>query len=203
MQDVLRRRALGVGIVQIHGVAVKIAPLGLIRMRNNHRKLGNQAHGLAHKVFERGIVRVGVVAIQGQRRACQLVHQVSAGRAHDHVLGEVVGQLACNADGLPEIVELLCSGQFAGEQQERGFAISEAVFGFETVQQVVDINPAIGQAALDWFALALVYQVAVYIAQAGDAGEHAGAVRIPQAALDAVAAEQLGTDVVIWLQIAA
>ena len=43
----------------------------------------------------------------------------------------------------------------------------------------------------------------MYVAQAGDAGEHAGAVGVAQAAFDAVSLEQFGADVVMRGQIAA
>ena len=47
---------------------------------------------------------------------------------------------------------------------------------------------------LDRLALALVEQIAMYVAQTGDARQHAGAVRVAQAALDAVFGKDVSAD---------
>lgn len=106
VQDVLRGRALRVGHVQEHGRAVKVAALRLIGVRDNDRELGGQADALTHDVLDRRLVRVAVVGIQRERRAGELVHDVAARRAHDHILGEVVRQRALQTDDVLELLEL-------------------------------------------------------------------------------------------------
>ena len=56
----------------------------------------------------------------------------------------------------------------------------------EGVEQVVQIDTAIGQLALDGFALTFVEQVAMNVTKTGDAGHNACAVRVSQAALDII-----------------
>ena len=65
------------------------------------------------------------------------------------------------------------------------------------MDQVVHIIAAVGQAALDRLALALVEYVAVNVAQAARADQDARAVRVAQAALDAEAGIQIRRDLVM------
>ena len=197
MQDILRSRALGVGHMQEHGIPVEIPALGLIGVRDDDRELGHQADALAHDVFHRGLIRVGVVGIERQRRAGELVHNIPAGRAHNHILGEVVRQGALQADRVLELLELAAVRQLAAHEQIAHLLKPEAVFLLQAVDQVVDVIAAVGQAAFDRLALAFVEYVAVYVAQIARADQHAGAVRIAQAALDAEPVEQLGRDLAV------
>ena len=96
-----------------------------------------------------------------------------------------------------EFLELPAVGQRAAHQQIAHFLKAEAVFLLQTVDQIVYVIAAVGQAAFDRLALALVEDVAVYVAQTARADQHAGAVRIAQAALDAVAGIQVGRDLVV------
>ena len=197
MQDVLRGRAVGVGHMQEHGVAVKIAALGLVCVRNDDRELGHQADALAHDVLDRGLIRVGVIGIQRERCARELVHDIAAGRAHDHIFSEIVRQRALEADGVLELFQLAAGGQRAAHQQVADLFKAEAVLLIHAVDQVVNIVAAVGQAAFDRFAFAFVEYVAVYVAQTARADQDAGAVRVAQAALDAVAGVQLGWDLAV------
>ena len=114
-----------------------------------------------------------------------------------HVLGEVVGQGALHADHVLELLQLAVGRQVAAHQQIADLLEAETVVFFQTVDKVIDVVAAIGQAALDGFAFALVQDVAVNVAEVGRTDQNAGAVRITQAALDAVAGEQVGRDLVM------
>ena len=197
VQDVLRGRTLGVGHMQEHGVPVKIPALGLIGVRDDDRELGHQADALAHDVLDRVLIRVFVIGIERERRAGQLVHNIAAGRAHDHILGEVIRQRALQTDRVLELRQLAAVGQRAAHQQVADLLEAEALFLIHAVDEVVDVVAAVGQTALDRLALALVEYVAVDVAQIARADEHARAVRVAQAALDPEAGVQLGWDAAV------
>lgn len=197
VQDVLRGRALRVGHVQEHGRAVKVAALRLIGVRDNDRELGGQADALTHDVLDRRLVRVAVVGIQRERRAGELVHDVAARRAHDHILGEVVRQRALQTDDVLELLELAARRQFAAHEQIADLLEAEAVLALETVNEIIYVITPVGQAAFDRFALALVEDVAVHVAEVGRADQNAGAVRVSQAALDSVTGVQVRRELVM------
>ncbi len=85
----------------------------------------------------------------------------------------------------------------AAHQQVADLLKAEAVFLLEAVDQVVYIIAAVGQAAFDRFALALVEYVAVYVAQTARADQDARAVRVAQAALDAVTGVDAGRNLAV------
>ena len=185
-QDVFGRGQLGVGLVQEHRLALEVAAACLVGVGDDDRELGHQTDALTQDVLGRDIVRGGVVGVEREGCACELVHDVRAGRTHNHVLGEVVGQGTRLTDHCSEEAELLAGGQTAGQQQVADLAKAEAVLVLEGVEQVVQIDAAIGQLALDGFALTFVEQVAMNVTKTGDTGHNACAVRVSQAALDIV-----------------
>ena len=197
VQDVLRGRALRVGHVQEHGRAVKVAALRLIGVRDNDRELGGQADALTHDVLDRRLVRVAVVGIQRERRAGELVHDVAARRAHDHILGEVVRQRALQTDDVLELLELAARRQLTAHEQIADLLEAEAVLALETVNEIIYVIAPVGQAAFDRLALALVEDVAVHVAEVGRADQNAGAVRVSQAALDSVTGVQVRRELVM------
>ena len=165
-------------------------------MGNNDRQAGDQADALAHNVLGRNIVRIFIIRIKSKGRTRQLVHDIAAGRAHDHILGEVHREVTRISHGGGKAVELFAVRQRTGEQQIADLLEAEAVFRVIGIDEVVNIDTAIGQTALDRHALAFVKQIAVNVAETGDTGEHAGAVRVAQTALDAVTHENIAADVV-------
>ena len=125
-------------------------------MRNDNRELGHQADALTHDVLDRRLVRVAVVGIQRERRAGELVHDVAARRAHDHILGEVVRQRALQTDDVLELLELAARRQLAAHEQIADLLEAEAVLALETVDEIIYIIAPVGQAAFDRLTLALV-----------------------------------------------
>ena len=93
--------------------------------------------------------------------------------------------------------QLTAARQLAAHKQITDLLKAEAVFLLQTVNQIVYIISAIGQAAFDRLALALVEYVAVNVAQAARADQDARAVRVAQAALDAEAGIQIRRDLVM------
>ena len=183
--------------MQEHGIIIKVAAFCLICVRNDNRELGHQADALTHDVLDRGFIRIRIIGIQCQRCACQLVHDVAARRTHDHILGEVVRQGTLQTNGMLKFRQLTAARQLAAHKQITDLLKAEAVFLLQTVNQVIYIISAIGQAAFDRLTLALVDDITVYIAQMRSTDQNTGTVRITQAALDAVARKQIGWELVV------
>src|SRR5699024_5050721 len=74
---------------------------------------------------------------------------------------------------------------------------TKAVFLLEPMDQIVYIITAVGQAAFNRLALALVDFVTMYITQMARPNQYACAIRIAQTALDAEAGEQFRRDTVV------
>ena len=197
VQNILCSRTVRIRHMQEHGIIIKVAAFCLIRMRNDNRELGHQADALTHNVLDRGFIRVRIIGIQCQRCACQLVHDVAARRTHDHILGEVVRQGTLQTDGVLKFRQLTAARQLAAHKQITDLLKAEAVFLLQTVNQIVYIISAIGQAAFDRLALALVQNIAVYVAQMRSTDQNTGTVRVTQAALDAVARKQIRWELVV------
>ena len=166
-------------------------------MRNDNRELSRQADALAHDVLHRRLVRVGIIGIQRKRCSCKLVHNIPAGRAHDHIFGKVVRQGALQPDRVLEFLQLAAVGQGAAHQEVPYFLKTKAVFLLEPMDQIVYIITAVGQAAFNRLALALVEYVTMYITQMARPNQYACAIRIAQTALDAEAGEQFRRDTVV------
>ncbi len=202
-ENIFRCGVVGVRHVQIHRRIVEVTALRLIGVGNDNREFCDQVDGLPHDIFQTGVIRIGIIGIQSERRYGQLVHNINAGGAHNHVLGEAVRQGAFLREQARKGIELLLIGQAAGEQQIRSFRKTEPVLRVKAVEQIVQIVTAINQTALNRLDLALVHHITVNVGDAGNAGENACAVRVAQTALDAVFAEHLRLNQVIILKLAA
>ena len=82
------------------------------------------------------------------------VHDVAARRTHDHILGEVVRQGTLQTNGMLKFRQLTAARQLAAHKQITDLLKAEAVFLLQTVNQVIYIISAIGQAAFDRLTLA-------------------------------------------------
>ena len=93
--------------------------------------------------------------------------------------------------------QLTAARQLAAHKQITDLLKAEAVFLLQTVNQIVYIISAIGQAAFDRLTLALVQNIAVYVAQMRSTDQNTGTVRVTQAALDAVTRKQIRWELVV------
>ena len=80
VQEVLRQRHVLLRHVQVERLSIVIVLLGGVGVGHNDRKARRQFHRLAHDVFNGRVVRVGVIGIEREHRAGELVHDVFAGR---------------------------------------------------------------------------------------------------------------------------
>ena len=106
--------------------------------------------------------------------------------------GAVLGQ------DLAEALELGLVGQAAEQKQPDDFLKHKAVVAVGFFHDLVDVDAAVDQTARDRDDVAfLVLAVAHDVADIGQAGQHAGAVRVAQAPLDAQPLAGLRVDVVV------
>ena len=77
-----------------------------------------------------------------------------------------------------ELLELAARRQLAAHEQIADLLEAEAILALETVNEIIYVIAPVGQAAFDRLALALVEDVAVYVAEVGRADQNAGAVRV-------------------------
>ena len=178
-------------------------PLGGEGVRRDQREAGDEADGLPQDVFERGIVRALVVGIQGQHAAGQLVHDVAAGGLEDHVLGEGGGHLPGLGHDVIEALQLRAGRELAEQEQVGDLFIAEGAVLLVRGDDILDADAAVVKLAGHRHALAVHHIVALDAADLADADEHAGAVRVPKAALDALVLKIMRVDRVLLRDILA
>ena len=58
-------------------------------MRGDDRKPGNELNALLELIFERHILRFGIVGVQSRHTGLNLIHDIGRRCAHDNVFREV------------------------------------------------------------------------------------------------------------------
>ena len=180
-----------------HHVAAVVALLdGVVRKHGDARHARDEAERGVHLVLEPGVVGRGVGGVEMKHAAAQHVHHVFGGAREDVVVHEAAGQVALVVEQARERGEVLPGGQVAREQQVHKLLVAEAALACGALDQVVDAVTTKRQATLAGFLVAFVHHVAVNVGDLGDAGDHARAVGVAQAALDVGALELMRVDAV-------
>ena len=148
------------------------------------------------KELEELILGAVVVGVQAQHAALQLVHNI--GRGGVHGVHKTVRQGAGFCQDLAEIVQLLPGGQATEQKQPDHFLKHEAVVAVSLVHDLVDVDAPVDQLAGggDHMTLLILF-VAHNVTDVGQTGQHAGAIRVAQAALDPQPLAGLRVDVVV------
>ena len=195
-QNVLCRALAGLGQMEEHALLIIIAALHLVSVHHHGGHAGDQVDALVQNVLQAQVFRVLIVGVQAQHTALQLVHHV--GRRGVHGVHEAFRQGAVLGQDIAEIVQLFPGGQAAEQQQPDHFLKDETVVAVGLVHDLVDGHAAVDQLAGDGDDVALLVLLVTHnVADIGQACQHAGAVRIAQAALDAQPFAGLGVDVVV------
>ena len=142
--------------MQIHRLVAKITAACLICVGDDDGILCHQPDALPQDIFGGDVVRIGVIGVEREGRACQLVHNIAAGSAHNHIFGKVIWKGACLTDHFCKAVELCTGRQAAGQQQIAHLFKSKAILALKGIQKVIDVDAAIGQMSFDRFAFAFV-----------------------------------------------
>ena len=158
---------------------------------------GNHAEGLEQLVFQGGVLRLAVVGVEGQDAAGELVHDVFVGGAEDHILREVAGELAPPGHEEVEVLQLGGRGQLAEEEEVDRLLEAEAVLLDALLNQVLNADAPVEESALPGNLFPVHQIVAVHVADAGDSGDDAGSVGIPQTPHHVGVGPAGGEDVVV------
>ena len=119
-----------------------------------------------------------------------------AGGFHDDVPGEVGGHGAAGTQHLAELLQFFLSGQLAEQQQVAGFFKGEAAAP-APVDEVFDIVAAVEQLAVCRTLDPVHIGKCADIRNVGQTGQHALAVFIAQAGLDAELLIQVFADLIV------
>ena len=137
-----------------------------------------------------------IIRVKAQHAALQLIHDI--GRGGVHGVHEAFRQGAVLCQDLTEIVQLLPVGQTAEQQQPDHLFKHKAVIAVGLVHDLVDVHTAVDQLAGSGDHMAfLIFFIAHNVADVGQAGQHTGAIRVAQAALDPQTLARLRIDVVV------
>ena len=179
-----------------HALLVVHPALHLVGVDHHGGHAADQGDALVQQVLQAEVLGVVVVGVHPQHTALHLVHDVGRGRVHG--VHKAVGQGAVLGQDLAEAVQLGLVGQAAEQQQPDHFFKDEAVVAVGLLHDLGDVDAPVDQPARDRDDMAfLILAVAHNVADVGQAGQHAGAVRVAQAPLDAQPLAGLGVDVVV------
>ena len=197
-QEVLRGGQLRLGHVDKQALPLTEPP-GLIGVDGQHGHIAHQLQALAQHILQPDVVGLVIIAEQRQDAPLHGVHQIPGRRLHNHVPEEIGGQRPVGGQLLAECLQLGGGGQFAEEQQiGRLFKGEAAPLGALHQLPAIDA-PVVKHTVLGDDVLPLRDAVRLDLAHPGQAGEHAAAVLVPQAALDVILLIELGVDVVFLL----
>ena len=194
----LGRALAGHRQVQVHALLVVHALFHLICVHHHAGHGGNQRDALTHDVGQRQLVGVVVVRIQRQHAARHLVHDIGAGRFHNHVFHKVFRQFAELFQRVAKAHKLAFCGQRAKQKQPDDLFKHEAVLFIGGLHNALYINAAVNQLAVRRGAHPVHHLIAHHVAHVRQPGQHAGAVRVAKAALHAQAFTFLWVDEVIF-----
>ena len=201
-QEVLRRGQLGDREVDVQRIPLEIVTLHRVGIGHDGGEAPDKLHRLEQQVLNGRVVRIGVVGVQAQHAAGQLVHHIAAGVPHDHALGKALRQLPGLTHDAVEPPQLLLRGQIAHQQQVCHLLKAEGAGPAVSLHDVVELDTPVVQPSGDRHPLAVLQQIALHAAHLGDAHQHAGAVAVAQALLD-LAVVELVADGVFLLNAAA
>ena len=179
-----------------HTLLVVVAAFHLISVHHHGGHAGDQVDALVQDIFQGQVLGVLVVGVQAQHTTLQLIHNVGGGGIHGIHKALWQGTVLCQ--DLAKIIQLLLGRQAAEQQQPDHFLKHEAVVAVGLLHDLVDVDASVDQLAGGGDHMSfLILFVAHNVTHVGQAGQHAGAVRVAQTALDAQTLTGLGVDVVV------
>ena len=196
LEQVFGGGELRLGTVDVHAVAVDIIIVSVVPVYRQHGEDADQLDALLQLGLQAVVPDGVIVGGQRQHTAGQRVHQVLGGGLHDHVPGEVGGQVPALGQHVAELGQLAGVGQLA-HQQQVGCLLKAEPLAVQAADQIIDIVAAIPQHTLAGSLFAVHHLECVDARDVGDAGEHALAVLVAQAALDTELVVQGGIDPVV------
>ena len=186
LQDSFRCGELGVGRGDERAAALLAGDRERMGHGGDARQAGEHGDGDVDLVLGRDVVRLGIEGVQQQHGAHEHVHDGAGDRGDGELRHVAIGDVAVCAQARLKVRELVYVGQGAGDEQVGDLFVTKAALRLRAIDKVLDAVTAKRQLALVRNQLAVHDVVAVDVADAGEAGHHAGTVRVAQAALDVV-----------------
>jgi len=193
-QQIFGHGQIGRRVVDIEGLPVEVVALGSIGVGRDERETADELDRLAQQVLERGVVRAVVEGIQSQHAAGQLIHDVTAGRLENHVLGEGVGHRPGGGEDAHELLLLLLARQMAQQQQIGDLLVAEGAVFPVRLDDVLYADAAVVEFAGHRHAHAVLHAVALDAADLADTDDDTGAVGVSEASLDVLILKGLRRD---------
>ena len=104
--------------------------------------------------------------------------------------------IAFSLNALLPVDELPRGGELSEKEKVRRLLVSETVLALVCLNDVLDVDAAVVEFAGDCLALPFIHDIAVYVAYRRESDEHARAVVVPKAPLDAILRVERRVDVV-------
>ena len=199
-QKVFRGGEFLFGVVDVQTVPAEHVAVHGIGVRRDHGQARHQLHPLPQHIGKGGFVGVVVVGVERQHTRGHLVHDRGRGRLHQDILVKARGQAAVTAEQARKAIQLRGGGQTAEKEQIAGFGKAEAPLRGKVIDKILHAVAAVVEFAVHGRAIALAHDVAVHVADAGNARHHAGAVRLAQAAFDVIVVKGRAGDHVLVLR---
>ena len=177
-------------------------PPGLIGVNSQHRHIAHQLQALAQHILQADVVGLVIIAEQGQNGPLHGIHQILGRIFQNDVPEEVGGQGAVGGQLDAEILQLLHCGQLAEQQQVsrllkgKAAPLGRALDDFPAVDAPV-VQNTVGRGDVLPVSGVHIHVVGLDLRYAGQSGQDAAAILIPQAPLDVVFFIQLGVDIVL------
>ena len=173
------------------GAALPVVVVGLVAVQRELREHGDQLDALAEHVLQAVILRFVVVRVEREHAAGHGIHDVRAGRLHDNIAHERIRQAAVAAEQFPEHLQFLPVRQRAEQQEISDLLEPVAPVLPESAHQVPYIVTPVPELAAGGLPVRVL---ALHLTDLGQAGQHAVAVQVPQAAVHLVPVVQLPVD---------
>ena len=164
-------------------IGMKLRRIGVDHHRGHFR---HEVDRLADDVFKTGVLRIFVIAVHGQHRAGNLVHDVGARGVHDHLLRKPFGKLPVRFDDFHETAQIIAVGQIAEQKQPADLFKEKPVLGYRFLNDFLQVDAPVHELSVNRDNRSVFrFLIADDITDVGKTGQNSGAVGVSEAPLDA------------------
>ena len=182
--------------MDVHALVVFIVVIRMVAVDRQHGEDAGQLDALTQHIGDGQIRRLGVVGSQGEHAAGHGVHDIMAGRLHDHVPCKIGGGGAALGQHLAELIQLRLGRQLT-EQQQVACLLKGKATAPAASDQVFDIVAAVQQLTVTGTLDSIHIFKGPHVRNVGQTRQHALAVFVSQSGFDPILLVQVAADVVI------
>ena len=182
--------------MDVHTAVFFVVVVGMVGVHGQHGENAGQLDALAQHIVNFQITGLGVVGCQCEHAAGHGVHDIMAGCLHDDIPGKVCGHGAALAQHPAELLQFFLGGQFAEQQQIACFLKGEPAPP-TAVDEVLHVVAAVEQLTVRRALDPVDVFEGADVRNVGQSRQHALAVLIAQAGLDAEFLIQVLADLIV------